>query len=134
MQQLASVVDSCAVSNEAVVPPFTWYEWDSFFNRTFKFFRGISKYHHFRFTTAPGIIFVKVSPTAEEERISLLKPNVDLENLSTSMPNVLNPGGLSAERKLYLYRHVRPFCDDFKDTTNLVCKIWLETLSLINYI
>ena len=105
LQQLASVVDSCAVSNEAVVPPFTWYEWDSFFNRTFKCFRGISKYHHFRFT-APGIIFVKVSPTAEEVRISLLKPNGDRENLSTSMPNVLNPGGLSSERKLHLYRRV----------------------------
>ena len=40
-------------------------------------FRGISKYYHFRFTSVPGVIFVRVSPTAEEERISLIKPNVD---------------------------------------------------------
>ena len=33
------------------------------------------------FTSAPGFIFVEVSPTAEEERISLLKPN---DILSTS--------------------------------------------------
>ena len=56
-------------------PPFTWYEWDFFFNRALKCFRGISKYHHFIFTSTPGVIFVEVSPAAEEERISLLKPN-----------------------------------------------------------
>ena len=51
------------------------------FNRTFKCIRGISKYHNFRFTSVPGVIFVRVSPTAEGERISLIKPNVDLNNL-----------------------------------------------------
>ena len=95
----------CFISNEAVCPPFTWYEWDSFFNRTFKCFRGISKYHHFRFTSVPGVIhvFVRVSPTTEMDRISLIKPNVDLKYLLTNMPNYLNSGGLMAERKLYMY-------------------------------
>ena len=83
-----------------------------FFSRTLKCFGGISKYHHFRFTSAPGVIFVEASPTAEEERISLLKPIECLDILSTNVSNVLNPGGLNAERKLYLYRHVRPFCSD----------------------
>ena len=46
----------------------------------------------------PGVIFVRDSPTAEEERISLIKPNVDY--LLTSMPNIFNSGGLSEERKL----------------------------------
>ena len=91
----------CFISNEAVCPPFTWYECDSLFLRTFKCLRGISKYHHFRFTSVPGVIFVRVSPTAEEERISLIKPNVDLNYLLTSMPNIFNSGGLSEERKLY---------------------------------
>ena len=90
----------CFITNEAVCPPFTWYEWDSFFNR-FKCFRGISKYHHVRVTSVPGVIFVRFSPTAEDERISLIKPNVDLNDLLTSMPNIFNSGGLSEERKLY---------------------------------
>ena len=72
-----------------------------FFNGTFKCFRGISKYHHFRFTFVSGVIFVRVSSTAEEERNSLIKPNVDLIYLLTSMPNIFNSGGLSEERKLY---------------------------------
>ena len=41
-----------------------------------------------------GVIFVRISTTAEEERISLIKPNVDLNDLLTSMPNILNSGGL----------------------------------------
>ena len=73
LQHLASVVNSSAVSNEVVCPPFTWYEWDSFFNRTFKCFRGVSKYQNFRFTSVSGFIFVRVFSTAEEERISLNK-------------------------------------------------------------
>ena len=36
------------------------------FSQNIKCFRGISQYHHFRFTSAPGVIFVKVSPTAEK--------------------------------------------------------------------
>ena len=71
----------CFISNEAVFKPFVHHLRDMngilFLNRTFKCFRGISKYHHFRFTSVPGVIFVRVSPTAEEERISLIKPNVD---------------------------------------------------------
>ena len=49
----------------------------------------------------PSVIFVRVSPTAEEERISLIKPKVDLNDLLTSMPNIFNSGGQSEERKLY---------------------------------
>ena len=45
-------------------------------------------------------IFVIVSLTAEDERISLLQPNVDLNNMLTSMQNILNSGGLDVERVL----------------------------------
>ena len=103
LQHLASVVNSSAslLMKPSVCPPFTWYEWDFFLNKTFKCFRGISKYHQFRFTFVHGVIFVRVSPTAEVERISLIKPNVDLNYLLTSMPNIFNSGGLSEEKKLY---------------------------------
>ena len=101
LQHLASAVNSSAL---LVMKPFVHHLRGMngiFFNRTFKCFRGISKYHHFRFTSVPGVIFVRVSPTAEEERISVIKTNVDLNDLSTSMPNIFNSGGLSEERKLY---------------------------------
>ena len=103
LQHLASVVNR--FSAPFVMKPFVHHLRDMngilFLNRTFKCFRGFSKYHHFLFTSVPGVIFVRVSPTAEEERISLIKPNVDLNYLLTSMPNIFNSGGLSEERKLY---------------------------------
>ena len=104
---LVSVVNSSA---SLVMKPFVHHLRGMkgillFFNRTLKCLRGISKYHHFRLTSVPGVIFVR-------------KPNVDLNYLLTSMPNIFNSGGLSEERKLYLYKHVRPFCSDkFKDLT-----------------
>ena len=52
-----------------------------------------------------GIIFVRVSPTAEEERISLIKPNVDLKDLLTSMLNILNSGG-QAQRESFIYTYM----------------------------
>ena len=73
-----------------------------FLNRTFKCFRGISKYHHLGFTSVPGVIFVRVSPTAEEERISLIKPNVDLKYLLTNMPNIFNSG----EKVIFSYTNM----------------------------
>ena len=51
----------------------------------------------------PGVIFVRVSSTAEEERISLIKPNVDLNDLLTNMPNIFNSGGLSEESYTNMY-------------------------------
>ena len=42
-------------------------------------------------------IFFIVSLTAEDERISLLQPNVDLNHMLTSMQNILNSGGLGVE-------------------------------------
>ena len=77
-------------------------------------------------TISLGVIFVRVSSTAEEEIIPLIKPNVDLNYLHvlTSMPNIFNSGGLSAERKLYLYGHVQPFCSDkFKKPTLPTCQL-----------
>ena len=51
-----------------------WHRWDEFFSRYFKPVRGISKYHHFRFSSEePGVVFAKVGLGDVEKRIPLLK-------------------------------------------------------------
>ena len=61
LQHIASVVNSSAL---LVMKPFVHHlrgmNGILFFNRTFKCFRGISKYYHFWFTSVPGVIFVRV--------------------------------------------------------------------------
>ena len=55
-----------------------------------------------------------------EREITLLKPTVRLEDLTTGrvMPEILPPGGMTLERQRYLFRMVRPFVrDPFKNTT-----------------
>ena len=44
-----------------------------------------------------------------EQSFMLLKRNVILPSPST-LPNEINPGGLTEERKNYLYHEIRQFC------------------------
>lgn len=76
---------------------------------------------HFRFSSlSPGTLFVKSHADDTEREITLLKPTVRHEDLTTGrvMPEILPPGGMTLERQRYLFRMVRPFVrDPFKDTT-----------------
>ena len=86
------------------------YDWISFLGQYFKKFPNISKFHHFRFSQEnPGVVFFKESVSSPEQSFMLLKRNVILPS-STTLPNEINPDGLTAERKNYLYREIRQFC------------------------
>ena len=86
------------------------YDWISFLRQYFKKFPNITKFHHFRFLHEnPGVVFFKEFVSSPEQSFMLLKRNVILPSLST-LPNEINPDGLTAERKNYLYREIRQFC------------------------
>ena len=110
MSQLADVVDSSAGRNAAQVIPgsgLVWREWDRFFMRFFKPVPGISKMHYMRTTrTDPGVLFVKEAADSPERQVQILKVPSD-ELLQAGLPSTISPGGLSAERKLYLYSQIR---------------------------
>ena len=100
LQHLASVVNSSA---SLVMKPFVHHLRGM--NGILFLIEHLNVLEEFLNITISGVIhvFVRVSPTTEMDRISLIKPNVDLKYLLTNMPNYLNSGGLSAERKLYMY-------------------------------
>lgn len=86
------------------------YDWILFLGQYFKKFPNISKFHHFRFSQEnPGVVFFKEFVSSPEQSFMLLKRNVILPSSST-LPNEINPDGLTAERKIYLYREIRQFC------------------------
>ena len=64
----------------------------------------------------PGVVLSRVYLNSREERESLL---VDPRNLPTGFPSILNPTGMSNERKEYLYHEIRKFCKE--ETKDLVC-------------
>ena len=94
--------------NGRVIVPV--YDWISFLGQYFKKLPNITKFHHFRFSREnPGMVFYKELVSSPEQSFMLLKRNVFLPSPST-LPNEINPEGLTEERKNYLYREIRQFC------------------------
>ncbi|XP_062578888.1 uncharacterized protein LOC134240830 [Saccostrea cucullata] len=125
---LVDVVRKSAKSNAPVTyinsdgeRSWEWYDWKTFTSRFFTSVKGIRKMHHFRFSSlAPGKLFVKCDADGTEREISLLKPIVRPEDLTTGtvMPDIFPPGGMTPERQGYLFRMVRPFVrEPHKDST-----------------
>ena len=71
----------------------------------------ITKYQHFRFSSStPGIVYVCTSCSAEEKPIKIFKKKVTAATAKRArLPPVIPPGGLTEERKNYLYEQIRPF-------------------------
>ncbi|XP_022777507.1 uncharacterized protein LOC111318922 [Stylophora pistillata] len=90
----------------------TAYNWSSFLDRYFNKLPNIKKYHHFRFSKdEPGKVYFKEFTTSPEQSRTLLK-NSDLAILppASMLPPMINPEGLSQDRKQYLFHEIRRFC------------------------
>ncbi|XP_056013929.1 uncharacterized protein LOC125667802 [Ostrea edulis] len=125
---LVDVINRSAKSNRSVTylndageHNWEWFDWKTFISQYFGPVRGIRKMHHFRFSSSfPGKMYVRERADQVETEIVLLKSAVTPEDLTanTVMPDIVPPGGISAERQKYLYRMVRPFVrDPYKELT-----------------
>ena len=115
LRQPADVVERSASCNKVqivcnedaeVVPT---YDWTSFLQPNFQKITGIKKLHHFRYSaSSPGTVFVKTQADAEESALDLLL--ADWQPSPSTLPQRIEPRGLSDERQWYLYERIRPFC------------------------
>ena len=123
--QIESVVRSSTVSGKNI-PLATvkstgkrnvvWYNWSEFLSSHYTAIPSISQYHHFRFDSlSPGVAFVKVHSQAPETAVTI---NSNCR-ISSDMPQIIVPNGMSRERQVYLYEKIRPFC--LSDTADLTC-------------
>ena len=86
------------------------YDWSSFLGQYFKKLPNIKKFHHFRFSNEnPGKVFYKEFVSSPEQSFMLLKNNAILPPPSI-LPDIVNPDGLTEERRNYLFRKIRQFC------------------------
>ncbi|XP_033103474.1 uncharacterized protein LOC117106237 isoform X2 [Anneissia japonica] len=100
------------------------YNWQNFFQTTFKKLKGILSYHHFRFdSNSPGSVFVKEYMTSEEKEFNLLRKDVAVPS-RLHLPE-LEPAGLSGERQWYLYQKIREFCLN-EEAKNRTCPLPTE--------
>lgn len=85
------------------------YDWVSFLGQYFRKLPNIKKFHHFSFTSEnPGMFFLKQFVSSLEQSFMMLKNN-GIFPPSSTLPCVINPVGLTKERKEYLYREIRQF-------------------------
>ena len=86
----------------------------------FKRIDGIKKIHHFTLekdSLLQGDFLAQESISSSIRKVSFLRDDVTLPP-SDTLPEVVPPKGLSAERQWYLYEKIRSFCpDNSKDMT-----------------
>ena len=109
------MVDKSATSNFAV--PYVkengeenwlWRDWKDFLSQKYIPLKGIQKFHHFMFrANQPGFVFVKTDINGPEIKKRILKKNVNVQ--AGDRPRVIEPAGLTRDRKKYLYQSVRPY-------------------------
>lgn len=85
------------------------YDGSLFLGQYFKTLPNIKKFHHFRFSNEnPGKVFYKEFVSSPEQLFMLLKNNAILPPPSI-LPDIVNPDGLTEERRNYLFREIRQF-------------------------
>ncbi|XP_031553742.1 uncharacterized protein LOC116290781 [Actinia tenebrosa] len=97
----------CGLHDGNVLVPV--YDWVSFFKQYFKKIKGISKFHHFRFSKEhPGVVYCRKLIDSPEIKHQVLK---DLSiKPPYRLPEIIIPRGLDGDRRQYLYNEIREFC------------------------
>ena len=128
LDDIVRVVETSAAVNHAqlvgsqdgkvMVPT---YDWAAFFDGPFKqrALAGIKSMHHLTFTVSkPGSVVVKDTVNSPERTIKLLQDD-KWKPQPSDLPTVIQPPGLSLERRQYLFDKIREFCPE--DCQDIVC-------------
>ena len=126
LEEIAGVVHrSATVNHPQLVGSYDgtssvlFYNWTSFFDTKMTALKGITKFHHFRFSAQHhGSVFVKTSSDTVEKEINLLSDKT-WKPSQYQLPAVIDPPGLSLERQWYLHNKIREFCSE--EARDLVC-------------
>ena len=81
---MVRITEKSSAGNKAVAvdDAIQWQDWKSYLGDSFKALKGISKYHHFRFSALnPGVVMCKETRDSEERAITLLNSDVELADL-----------------------------------------------------
>lgn len=120
VQQLKEVVNNSARSNIAQMYPWEWREWDRLLDTLFKPIPGITKFHHITFSSdQKGKVTVKELYHGTEKTVSILKSGITVRKVERMrLPTIVQPPGMTRERKKYLYDKVREHVwPEFRDIT-----------------
>ena len=121
VQQLEEMVNKSSRNNIAQMYNWEWREWDAMLNKLFRPLNGITKYQHFTFSNEElGKVTIKCTCDAEMEMsISIVKKGITIKTVEEAhLPQVLEPGGMTRERKQYMFDKIREHVwPQFQDIT-----------------
>ncbi len=85
---------------------------------TLKPIQGITRYQHFTFSNSmKGKVSAKSLCDGEEKTVNILKRGTTLQQVwHAQLPNILQPDGMTTERKQYLYKIRQHVWPDYRDT------------------
>ena len=119
VQQLADATEESAAFNKAVQFTWQWREWDTFLAESFVPLKNVTRYQWFRFLSSElGKVGASQSTSLEDKCVTILKATADINTMSTTLPPVLKPAGMSRTRADYLFKQIRPHChEENRDVT-----------------
>ena len=118
------VVENSASNNHAVIvgdgsvgtTVVRVYDWGEYFASKFQKFEGILSHQTFNIKKDGSVSGRRFTEDEESNEVMLLNQGM---NISSSLPDVLEPEGLSLTRQWYLYEQIREFCKD--SCRDMVC-------------
>ena len=108
--QSAEVNQSQLVGTQDGMPIVPTYNWQKHLLPHFKKFPTIKKWHKFSIKlNEEGDPVVQVQQYSDTKEISL---DIVKNKLPLNMPDIIQPKGLSLDRRGYLYEKIRQYCSD----------------------
>jgi hypothetical protein len=127
---VSKVNDAVAVGNEAGEVFIPTYDWKAYFTQyRLKKLANLTRYQHFTFRKShPGIVFVKETCDGPESQVCVIS-ETDLSQIDVNLANaaVVHPAGMSAVRKAYLAKEIRPYCPD--DAKDILCPEYVPAVT-----
>ena len=120
VQQLQEMVNNSSQNNVVQMYPWEWRAWDKMLDGLFKPVKGIRRYQHFTFCDSQkGNVSVKSTCDGEENTVSILKKGVTVKEVEEAqLPQIIQPGGMTRERRQYLFDKIREHVwPQFQDIT-----------------
>jgi hypothetical protein len=117
LAEISAVADRATTSGQ-IVPQVirdvagkklvTFYQWSAYLGQFFRTIPNITSYHNFK-VSSDGTVTIKQYSDSSEEKIKLLKPNVQVSDLK-GQPKETEIPGLDLNRQWYLYDSIRIHC------------------------
>ena len=109
VEQHADATEESTAFIKAVQFTWQWRESNAFLAESFLPLKSVTRWQRFCFLSSElGNVRASQSTSLEDKCVTILKGTADINTMSTTLPPVLKPAGMSRIRADYLFKQIRP--------------------------